>query len=98
MYNIIVYWMYYFWAIMCIGDNKMKQYSKPEIMFESFELAENIAMCELIASEHARYSCAVIDPESGWTIFSTDSCSQTPADGEQICYEVPFEDYNVFVS
>lgn len=76
----------------------MKRYFKPEIVFECFELAENIAMCELIETGNARYTCPVADPESGWTIFTTDNCSQTPADGEQICYEVPFEDYNVFVS
>lgn len=75
----------------------MKIYTKPEIVFDSFELAENIAMCELIDTGSVRYSCPVVDPESGWTIFQTD-CSQTPADGEQICYEVPFADFNVFVS
>ena len=75
----------------------MKHYSKPEIMFESFELSENIASCELISTENARYSCPVIDDESGWTIF-TSRCSQSPADGEQICYEVPFEAFNVYKS
>lgn len=75
----------------------MKIYTKPEIVFDSFELAENIAMCELINTDSVRFSCPVIDPESGWTIFQAD-CSQTPADGEQICYEVPFADFNVFVS
>ncbi len=75
----------------------MKIYTKPEIVFDSFELAENIAMCELIETGSARYSCPVVDPESGWTIFQAD-CSMQPADGEQICYEVPFEDFNVFVS
>ncbi len=76
----------------------MKSYTKPEIIFDNFELAENIAMCELIHTESVRYTCAVVDPESGWTIFPQNTCSHTPADGEQICYEVPFEDYNVFVS
>lgn len=76
----------------------MKSYTKPEIVFDNFQLAENIAMCELIETGSVRYSCPVIDPESGWTIFNSTGCSQTPADGEQICYEVPFEDYNVFVS
>lgn len=75
----------------------MKSYTKPDIVFDNFELAENIAMCELIHTESVRYSCAVVDPETGWTIFQS-NCSMQPADGEQICYEVPFEDYNVFVS
>lgn len=78
----------------------MKHYSKPEIMFESFELSENIASCELIADTPSmRYSCPVVDEESGWTIFTSGSgCSQSPADGEQICYEVPFEAFNVYKS
>lgn len=78
-----------------------KAYVKPLILYENFELAENIAMCELIASTQVRYSCPVHDTETGWTIFQEGAgsgCVQTPADGEQVCYEVPFEDYNVFVS
>lgn len=76
-----------------------KAYVKPQMLYEDFELAENIAMCELISSNQARYSCSVYDSETGWIIFQEgSSCVQTPADGEQICYEVPFEDYNVFVS
>ncbi len=77
----------------------MKHYTKPEIIFDNFELAENIAMCELIETGSARYACPVTDPESGWTIFTQTNCVQTPEEiGGQICYEVPFEDYNVFVS
>lgn len=77
----------------------MKNYKKPEIMFECFELAENIAMCELLdQGTSGRYECPIIDDESGWTVFTETNCSQAPANGEQICYEVPFEDYNVFVS
>lgn len=78
-----------------------KAYVKPQILYEDFELAENIAACELISSTYARYSCPVYDTDTGWTIFQEGTgsgCVQTPADGEQICYEVPFEDYNVFVS
>ena len=75
----------------------MKIYKKPEIAFDCFELAENIAMCELINTVNAKYDCPVIDEESGWTIFNS-KCSQTPADSDNICYEVPFADFNVFVS
>lgn len=76
-----------------------KNYVRPAIVFDSFELAENIAMCELIASNTGRFECAVLDPESGLTIFSDlNMCGTTPLDGEQICYEVPMENFNVFVS
>lgn len=76
-----------------------KNYVRPAIVFDSFELAENIAMCELISSKHDRYVCAVLDPESGLTIFpDLVNCTTTPLDGEQICYEVPMENANVFVS
>lgn len=74
-----------------------KNYVRPSIVFDSFELAENIAACELISSAHDRYICPVFDPESSLTIFS-DMCTTKPLDGEQICYEVPMENFNVFVS
>lgn len=76
-----------------------KNYMTPQIVYDDFQLSENIAMCELINSEQNRYQCPVLDAESGWTIFiEGTTCAQSPADGEQICYEVPFENYNVFVS
>lgn len=78
-----------------------KVYIAPRIAYDDFQLSENIAMCELISTNQARYECAVVDDETGWVIFSDTtggSCVQTPADGEQICYEIPMENYNVFVS
>ena len=76
-----------------------KNYVRPSIVFDSFELAENIAACELISSKQARYQCQVLDPESGLAIFpDLVNCTTTPLDGEQICYEVPMENFNVFVS
>lgn len=77
----------------------MKSYSKPEIMFDCFELAENIAACAVLdTNEHARYSCPVTIPDLNLTIFANDECNILPADGPQICYEVPMEGFNVFVS
>ena len=78
----------------------MKNYTKPEIMFDSFELSENIASCAYLdTATSGQGECQIIDTETGWVIFTvTNGCSQTPEDGLNICYEVPFEGYNVFVS
>lgn len=76
-----------------------KNYVRPAIIFDSFELAENIASCELISSNQGRYECPALDPESGLQIFSSiGPCTTTPLDGEQICYEIPLETFNIFVS
>lgn len=80
-----------------------KAYQKPQIFFENFELSDNIAACELISSNQARYSCPVIDKTvvgAEWTIFQSaaNGCMQTPADGASFCYEIPTEDYNVYIS
>lgn len=77
-----------------------KNYVRPSIVFDSFELAENIAACELISTPQGRYDCAVLDTESGLTIFNDplNGCKTTPLPGEDFCYEVPFEGFNVFMS
>lgn len=77
----------------------MKSYSKPEIIFDCFELAENIASCALLDSgESGRYQCAVMIPDAGISIFNLANCAMQPGEGDQICYEVPMEGFNVFVS
>ena len=77
-----------------------KTYIKPEITFESFELATSIAAgCVLIGSNSEMYVCPVTDSESGLTFFSSDGCMTRPSDGDQsICYNVPLEGYGVFTS
>lgn len=77
-----------------------KPYVKPEIAYESFELTTNIAAnCSLFSTPQAAFICAVLDPELGETIFSDDNCDFSPPGvNDRICYDVPFENQNVFAS
>lgn len=76
----------------------MKSYSKPEILFDCFELSENIASCAAIDSGMAQYQCPVFVPDLGIQIFTASNCEFEPAEGMQPCYGVPFEGFNVFKS
>lgn len=77
-----------------------KSYVKPEITFESFELATSIAAgCVLIGANQDMYACPVKDPILGFTYFHTDGCNATPTNGDtSLCYHVPTEGYGVFTS
>ena len=78
-----------------------KLYTKPEIIFDSFELTESIAAgCTFITSNVSPYACAVLDKEFGYTIFSDYAiCDSTPPGGnDSICYHVPTADYSVYTS
>ena len=78
-------------------------YEKPEILFVSFELSQDIAGgCELI-SNHGDGACAIYVPDPGWegiTVYS-DGCVATPPNpnaGDEPCYHVPQARYNVYSS
>ena len=78
-----------------------KEYSKPMIDFDNFELTENIAAgCAYISSNIAPYECEVFDKEFGYTIFSDyNRCYSTPPGGnDSICYHVPTADFSVYTS
>lgn len=81
-----------------------KNYRKPEILFESFELSQNIsAGCELISNQ-SKFSCALTDPE--WDdikIFMDgngvcDTSAPYPGYDDQLCYHAPTDGYNVHSS
>ena len=78
-----------------------KTYSKPDIFFEDFSLSTNIAAgCELYPTEYAGDSFVV---EFGGDILLSDKpCDKIIQDGENeynnLCYHVPFDDFNVFIS
>ena len=84
-----------------------KAYSKPQILFDDFELAQDIAAgCEAIAN-HAMNQCAWNDPFTGVSVFvkSIDACDITPQENDpevspydSLCYHVPSETYNLFTS
>lgn len=79
-----------------------KNYSKPDILFESFSLSTSVAA-----------GCAVITPlpqidQCGlprfynWILFHNEiqGCNRTPTtnDGDGICYHPPTEQTNLFSS
>ncbi len=78
-----------------------KQYIKPQIMFDSFELTDCIAAgCAFLNSNIQPYVCAVLDKELGFTLFTDIGiCDSTPPGGnDSICYHIPVADYNVYTS
>lgn len=79
-----------------------KVYSKPQIIFESFELSKSIAAgCEYFSKTLSDASfCTFEDPETGWNIFINDNCevgSDLLTDGD-ICYHVSTDDKTIFNS
>jgi len=84
-----------------------KAYSKPRIIFDSFELSQSIAgACEYITNAQ-KFVCAItvgdmfVDDGSKVNLFtvSIDACNTVSDDGENsICYDVPYADINCFSS
>ena len=79
-----------------------KPYIKPVMAFESLALSASAgtgAGCGLLATNSPEYICPVLDPSTGWTIFSElGVCNITPADNDEVCYDVPLANSNVFGS
>ena len=60
-----------------------KNYSKPQIMFDSFELSQSIAgACAGVQSDQAPYDCPV-DFGGPLTLFAA-MCDITPAPGDNV--------------
>lgn len=80
--------------------NNTKKYSKPQIVFESFELSTNIAAGCTFQADHYQGSCAYNGGIGGLPIFTFGaSCSFSVEDGDGgVCYYIPNGDNNVFAS
>ena len=79
-----------------------KIYSKPEIMFESFTLSENIAGdCDTRINNSTEDVCAYIT-RTGLNVFmsSINACTTHEDDGDYngICYHNPIDTKNLFHS
>ena len=75
-----------------------KTYTKPRMIFDSFEVAENIAACANKA-EHENGECAVYI--AGMPVFleGVGVCTITIDDGSHgLCYYVPSADNSLFGS
>ncbi len=77
-----------------------KQYEKPQIIFDSFELSQSIAAgCEFIAN-HEWAKCAVDDGLQMLFTMDTAACESVPGPGpfDSVCYDIPNPSNNVFSS
>ena len=82
-----------------------REYKKPQITFESFELNSNIAgACEKDITAILGVCAWTVYDEFGdtYNVFTSDvgACTTKPQDGSYngFCYHVPTEDYNLFNS
>lgn len=77
-----------------------KSYSKPDILFDSFQMCASIASCEVVAN--MRKDVCGMEMAVGVAMFTeaVNNCSWKQEDGEYdgLCYHVPLEAYNVFGS
>lgn len=78
-----------------------KNYSTPDILFESFALSTNIAAgCGVVTPLPQLDECGV--PYFNWIIFNTEfqGCTRLPSTnaGDGICYHPPTEQTNLFHS
>lgn len=69
----------------------MKPYVKPELYYESFELAQHIAGCSLIPQttdpKNCTYTGVIGDTDATWFISGSDICSSDGAVGtDDYCY------------
>lgn len=79
-----------------------KQYVKPELYFENFELSTNIATgCATIVNNQegtCTYTVSVNGIEGNVFLSNTQGCVYTNPDDAGICYNVPEGNNKVFSS
>lgn len=76
-----------------------KQYIKPAIKYESFNMSSHIASGCALGPTSAEFACPVMVPEWGITFFGEKNCDySTPDVYDMVCYHVPTADGNVFTS
>ena len=77
-----------------------KNYEKPQIRFESFELSQSISVgCEFIATM-AEKACELLEEETGLAVYIDGVCAYTPPGitEDQVCYHGPSDDGYVVYS
>lgn len=76
-----------------------KEYKKPELFFDSFELSESIAaVCEF-KTGHAQNVCAYYAGGRAIFVDGVIACETITQDGYSgLCYHVPNETSNIFTS
>lgn len=81
----------------------IKNYEKPQIIFEDFSLSTNIAAnCDIIISNQSEGVCAYEDKRNDKFVFTTQitGCTTKEDDGDfnGICYHVPIDTKDLFNS
>lgn len=78
--------------------NMKKQYVKPELYFENFELSTSIATCTNPTNTPNGGTCG-IDLGDGTVAFIQGGvCNYQPEDGPKYCYDVPSDTNKLFNS
>lgn len=78
-----------------------KEYHKPEIFFDSFELSQSIAAGCVYTSNFNRGQCGVFLPDLGLTLFANNTgsaCTMKNNHNNRFCWDVPTDDLRVFSS
>ena len=73
-------------------------YMKPAFQFYQIPLVTGGGTGCAYQATTGDYSCPVLDEDLGQTIFSSKPPCQRTTGGENICYNVPIADYNVYKS
>lgn len=85
----------------------MKQYIKPDLYYEDFELATHIATCALdMSNEKDVYNCTATSDGTGqypdgWVFFSGEegsACGEYESLDDGYCYTVGSSNINIFNS
>ncbi|MBQ7715652.1 MAG: hypothetical protein IJT70_07270 [Clostridia bacterium] len=75
-----------------------KSYTKPKLIFDSFEVSANIASCASDARQ-TQGDCAVIIGGMPVFVQGVNGCKFSASDGSYgVCYFVPTEDSSLFGS
>lgn len=78
-----------------------KEYGKPMIVFENFQISANIASCVFKGNHSNENSCGYSEEDGGLTVFTSQlSKCDFPADFENdtFCYHNPEPSISVFGS
>ena len=79
----------------------MKNYVKPELFYERYELSQHIADCAWEVNYENEEVCVLVaDPElfMSETLFSGDRCGLDISDYEGFCYQSGMDGFNSFIS
>lgn len=76
-----------------------KEYKKPELLFDSFELSMSIATgCVGTPVGPTQGTCGIGFGENTIFLDGISACRKPQNDGDEYCYHVPFEHNKLFNS